>query len=113
MKQYNVQMEAWAPFAEGKNDIFTNEILQGIAHKHNRTIGQVILRSLTQRDIVVLAKSVRKERMVENLNSFDFTLDEEDLRIIKSINTDKSMFFDHIDPAMVAQFYRWIEERNI
>ena len=113
MKQYNVQMEAWAPFAEGKNDIFTNEILQGIAHKHNRTIGQVILRSLTQRDIVVLAKSVRKERMVENLNSFDFTLDEEDLRIIKSINTDKSMFFDHRDPAMVAQFYRWIEERNI
>lgn len=113
MQKYGVQMEAWAPFAEGKNGLFTNEVLERIAKKHTRSVGQVVLRWLTQRNIVVLAKSVRRERMAENLNSLDFTLDKEDMAAIKTIDMNTSMFFSHQDPAMVAQFYRWIEERNI
>lgn len=113
MQKYGVQMEAWAPFAEGKNGLFTNKVLEKIAKKHNHSVGQVVLRWLTQRDIVVLAKSVRRERMVENLNSFDFTLNQEDMAAIKAIDLNTSMFFSHQDPSMVAQFYRWIEERNI
>lgn len=113
MKELGVQMEAWAPFAEGKNGLFTNPVLEQIGKKHNRSVGQVILRWLTQRDIVVLAKSVRKERMEENLNSFDFNLDADDMATIKSIDTNTSMFFDHRDPAMVRRFYDWIAERGI
>lgn len=113
MKELGVQMEAWAPFAEGKNGLFTNPVLEQIGKKHNRSVGQVILRWLTQRDIVVLAKSVRKERMEENLNSFDFNLDAADMATIKSIDTNTSMFFDHRDPAMVRRFYDWIAERGI
>ena len=113
MKELGVQMEAWAPFAEGKNGLFTNPVLEQIAKKHNRTVGQVILRWLTQRDIIVLAKSVRKERMEENLNSFDFNLDADDMAAINGIDTNTSMFFDHRDPAMVRRFYDWIAERGI
>lgn len=113
MKELGVQMEAWAPFAEGKNGLFTNPVLEQIGKKHNRSVGQVILRWLTQRDIVVIAKSVRKERMEENLNSFDFNLDADDMATIKSIDTNTSMFFDHRDPAMVRRFYDWIAERGI
>lgn len=113
MKELGVQMEAWAPFAEGKNGLFTNPVLEQIGKKHNRSVGQVILRWLTQRDIIVLAKSVRKERMEENLNSFDFNLDADDMAAIKSIDTNTSMFFDHRDPAMVRRFYDWIAERGI
>lgn len=113
MKELGVQMEAWAPFAEGKNGLFTNPVLEQIAKKHNRSVGQVVLRWLTQRDIIVLAKSVRKERMEENLNSFDFNLDADDMAAIKGIDTNTSMFFDHRDPAMVRRFYDWIAERGI
>ena len=113
MKELGVQMEAWAPFAEGKNGLFTNPVLEQIGKKHNRSVGQVVLRWLTQRDIIVLAKSVRKERMEENLNSFDFNLDADDMAAIKSIDTNTSMFFDHRDPAMVRRFYDWIAERGI
>lgn len=113
MKELGVQMEAWAPFAEGKNGLFTNPVLEQIAKKHNRSVGQVVLRWLTQRDIIVLAKSVRKERMEENLNSFDFNLDADDMDAIKGIDTNTSMFFDHRDPAMVRRFYDWIAERGI
>lgn len=113
MKELGVQMEAWAPFAEGKNGLFTNPVLEQIAKKHNRSVGQVVLRWLTQRDIIVLAKSVRKERMEENLNSFDFNLDADDMAAIKVIDTNTSMFFDHRDPAMVRRFYDWIAERGI
>lgn len=112
-EQYGVQLQAWAPFAEGKNGLFTNSILEEIAKKHNRSVGQIVLRWLTQRDIVVLAKSVRRERMTENLNSMDFTLDADDMAAIQAIDTGSSMFFSHQDPAMVAQFYRWIAERGI
>lgn len=113
MKELGVQMEAWAPFAEGKNGLFTNPVLEQIGKKHNRSVGQVVLRWLTQRDIIVLAKSVRKERMEENLNSFDFNLDADDMAAIKSIDTNTSMFFDHRNPAMVRRFYDWIAERGI
>ena len=113
MKELGVQMEAWAPFAEGKNGLFTNPVLEQIGKKHNRSVGQVVLRWLTQRDIIVLAKSVRKERMEENLNSFDFNLDADDMAAIKSIDTNTSMFFDHRDPATVRRFHDWIAERGI
>ena len=99
--KYDVQLEAWAPFAEGKNGIFTNETLVEIGNKYNKSVGQVILRWLVQRGIVPLAKTVRKERMQENLNIFDFELSEEDMQTIASLNKDTSSFFSHYDPATV------------
>ena len=97
--KYGVQLEAWAPFAEGKNGIFTNETLVEIGNKYNKSVGQVILRWLVQRGIVPLAKTVRKERMQENLNIFDFELSEEDMQTISSLNKDTSSFFSHYDPT--------------
>ena len=91
----------WFAFAEGKNGIFTNETLVEIGNKYNKSVGQVILRWLVQRGIVSLAKTVRKERMQENLNIFDFELSEEDMQIIASLNNDTSSFFSHYDPATV------------
>lgn len=99
--KYNVQLEAWAPFAEGKNGIFTNETLVEIGKKYNKSVGQVILRWLVQRGIIPLAKTVRKERMLENINIFDFELSQEDMKIIASLNKDTSSFFSHYDPATV------------
>ena len=99
--KYGVQLEAWAPFAEGKNGIFTNETLVEIGNKYNKSVGQVILRWLVQRGIVPLAKTVRKERMQENLNIFDFELSEEDMQTISSLNKDTSSFFSHYDPTTV------------
>lgn len=99
--KYGVQLEAWAPFAEGKNGIFTNETLTQIGSKYGKSVGQVILRWLVQRGIIPLAKTVRKERMLENINIFDFELSEEDMQTIASLNTDTSSFFSHYDPATV------------
>lgn len=99
--KYGVQLEAWAPFAEGKNGIFTNETLVEIGNKYGKSVGQVILRWLVQRGIVPLAKTVRKERMLENIAIFDFTLSEEDMKTIASLNKDTSSFFSHYDPATV------------
>ena len=99
--KYGVQLEAWAPFAEGKNGIFTNETLVEIGSKYHKSVGQVILRWLVQRGIVPLAKTVRKERMQENLNIFDFELSEEDMQTSASLNKDTSSFFSHYDPATV------------
>lgn len=96
-----MQLEAWAPFAEGKNDIFTNETLPEIGKKYNKSIGQVILRWLVQRGIVPLAKTVRKERMIENINIFDFALSDDDMKMTALLNTDASSFFSHYDPATV------------
>jgi 2,5-diketo-D-gluconate reductase A len=101
MKENNVQIESWAPFAEGKNDLFQNEVLASIAEKHNKSIAQVVLRWLTQRGIVVIPKSVRKERMIENFNIFDFELNQEDIDAIATLDTKESLFFSHRDPAMV------------
>lgn len=105
----NVQTEAWAPFAEGKNNIFKNELLLSIGTKYNKSIAQVILRWLTQRGIVALAKSVRKERMMENISVLDFELSTDDMTAITTLNTKTSSFFDHRDPAMV----KWLGERKL
>ena len=109
LKENNVQIESWGPFAEGKNDIFHNEVLSAIGQKYNKTIAQVILRWLTQRQVIAIPKSVRKERMAENFNSFDFTLSKEDMDSIKTLDTKASSFFDHRDPAMV----KWLSERKM
>lgn len=101
MKENNVQAEAWGPFAEGKNDMFHNETLASIGEKYNKSVAQVVLRWLTQRDIVAIPKTVRKERMEENLNIFDFELSEEDMNKIATLNEKESLFFSHRDPEMV------------
>lgn len=104
MKENNVQIEAWGPFAEGKNNLFSNELLTTIGRKYNKSVGQVVLRWLTQREVVAIPKSVRKERMEENFNIFDFNLSEEDMEAIKTLDTGKSLFFDYHDPATVKWF---------
>ena len=109
LQENNVQIESWGPFAEGKNNIFQNELLLSIGKKHNKSIAQVILRWLTQRGVVAIPKSVRKERMEENFNIFDFNLDEGDINEIKKLDTKASLFFDHRDPAMV----KWLGERKL
>ncbi|MFP3669499.1 aldo/keto reductase [Priestia sp. SIMBA_032] len=109
MKENNVQIESWAPFAEGKNDIFQNEVLVSIAEKHNKSVAQVILRWLTQRGVVVIPKSVRKERIIENFNIFDFELSQEDMEKIATLDTEESLFFSHRDPEMV----KWLGTRKL
>lgn len=99
----NVQHESRAPFAEGKNNIFQNQILVSIAHKFNKSVAQVILRWLTQRGIVVIPKSTRRERMIENCNVFDFELSNEDIASIATLDTKASVFFDHSDPESVKR----------
>ena len=101
MLVHGVQIESWGPFAEGRNNIFQNELLLSIADKYNKSVAQVILRWLTQREVVVIPKSVRKERIVENFNIFDFELSPEDMSAIRTLDTRKSLFFDHRDPKMV------------
>lgn len=101
LQENKVQIQSWGPFAEGKNNIFQNEVLTGIGKKYNKTAAQVILRSLTQRGIIAIPKSVRKERMEENFNIFDFELSTEDMKSIESLDTNESLFFDHCNPVMV------------
>jgi len=101
LQDNNIQIQSWGPFAEGKNNIFQNEVLATIGAKYNKSIAQVILRWLTQRGVVAIPKSVRKERMVENFNIFDFELTSADMEMIKSLDTKTSQFFDHRDPNMV------------
>ncbi|KAA2222880.1 aldo/keto reductase [Chryseobacterium sediminis] len=105
----NVQIESWGPFAEGKNDIFNNEVLKTIAEKYNKSVAQVILNWLTSRNVIVIPKSVRKERMAENFNIFDFELSSEDMNAIATLDTTSSLFFDHRDPNMV----KWLSERKL
>jgi 2,5-diketo-D-gluconate reductase A len=109
MQENNIQIECWAPFAEGKNGMFTNELLGAIAAKHNKSIAQVILRWLVQRDIVTIPKTVSRERMVENFNIFDFQLSEAEMAQIQTLDTQTSSFFDHRDPVMV----KWLGERKL
>ncbi|CAN1508986.1 ARA1 Aldo/keto reductases, related to diketogulonate reductase [Spirosomataceae bacterium] len=109
LNENNVQLESWGPFAEGKNNIFQNEILLEIANKHNKSVAQIILRWLTQRGIVVIPKSVNKERMKENFNIFDFELTEEDNEIIKTLDTKTSLFFDHRNPEII----KWMANRKL
>jgi 2,5-diketo-D-gluconate reductase A len=103
MQRYGVQIESWGPFAEGKNGFFTNEILTGIAEAHDTSIAQVALRWMLQRGVVVIPKSVRRDRMTENLDVFDFTLTDEQLSQIATLDLGQSMFFDHRDPEQVAR----------
>jgi 2,5-diketo-D-gluconate reductase A len=109
MRELGVQPEAWAPFAEGRNNLFQNEVLQTLASKHGKSVGQVVLRWVIQRGIVALAKSVRKERMAENLAIFDFELDANDTAQIANLDTGASSFFSHRDPAIV----KWMSERKL
>lgn len=101
LQENNVQIESWGPFAEGRNNIFQNELLLSIAGKYNKTVAQVILRWLTQRGVVAIPKSVRKERIVENFRIFDFDLSPEDMEAIIALDTKQSAFFDHRDPEIV------------
>jgi 2,5-diketo-D-gluconate reductase A len=109
LQENSVMVEAWAPFAEGKNNIFQNELLLSIATKHQKSVAQVILRWVVQRGIIALAKSTRKERMVENISVFDFELSVEDVAAIATLDTRTSSFFDHRNPEMV----KWLGNRKL
>lgn len=101
----DVLVEAWAPFAEGKHQIFNNTVLISIGEKYGKTSGQVILRWLLQRGIIVIPKTVHRERMDENLNVFDFELDDEDMQAIAELDRNESQFFDHRDPVTIEQIF--------
>ncbi len=105
LKEKQVQLESWGPFAEGKNNLFSNEKIKKIAAKYNKSIAQVILRWLIQRGIVCIPKSTHKERIIENFNVFDFELSDEDMQIIKSLDQGSSCFLDHRDPKTVEWFF--------
>jgi len=112
MEKNGVQMSAWAPFGEGKQGMFTNKTLVKIAEKNNKTPAQVILRWLIERSVVVLCKSTHKERMAENIDVFDFALDEQDMLEIMSLDKSEGMFFDHTDPEMVEWFDEMVEVKK-
>jgi len=101
MKKYGVQHESWGPFAEGRKDMFTNPVIKSIGDKYSKSVAQVILRFLIQSDVVVIPKSTHKVRMAENFNVFDFSLNENDMKNIASLDTQESAFFSHYDPATV------------
>jgi diketogulonate reductase-like aldo/keto reductase len=105
LQKHKIQTEGWAPFAEGQHGIFQNEILLGIGAKYGKSVAQVVLRWHIQRDIVVIPKSVKKERMVENFSVFDFQLTDEDMDAIKKLDRKATAFFDHRDPE-------WVERLN-
>lgn len=112
MDRYGIQLEAWAPFGEGRGGLFENPVLVKIAKKYNKTTAQVILRWNIQRGIVVIPKSIHKERMEENLNIFDFVLEQSDINKITELDKKQSSFFSHSDPAVVEWFVQMIEERK-
>ncbi|EHN59035.1 aldo/keto reductase [Oenococcus kitaharae] len=105
LEDHNIQPEAWAPFAEGKHEIFTNPVLSEIGAKYNKSVGQVILRWLTQRGVIALAKSTHQARMAENFNSLDFKLTDDELTQIAALDKKESQFFDHRDPAAVERIH--------
>ncbi|WP_101912976.1 aldo/keto reductase [Megasphaera vaginalis (ex Bordigoni et al. 2020)] len=104
LKKYQCQIESWGPFAEGRNDFFTNPALQDIGQRYHKTVAQVALRFLLQRDVVVIPKSVHKDRMEENFNVFDFTLSDGDMAAIDALDRAQSLFFSHADPETVEWF---------
>lgn len=110
--KYDIRLEAWAPFGEGRKGLFENEILKKIGEKYGKTTAQVMLRWHIQRDVIVIPKSVHKERMIENYNIFDFALSDEDMKRIAQMDTATSAFFSHRDPAMVEWFADMVEERK-
>jgi 2,5-diketo-D-gluconate reductase A len=103
MRERGVQIESWGPFAEGRNNLFTDPELSKVATAHGKSVAQVVLRWLIQRGVVVIPKSVRPERMAENLDVFDLQLDDDQMAAIAALDTEASVFFDHRDPAVVSQ----------
>ena len=112
MEKYGVHIEAWAPFGEGKNNMFSNPTLVEIGKKYNKSAAQVILRWLIQRGVIIACKSIHKERMEENFKVFDFELSNEDMEAIKALDTSDSLFFNHQDPSMVEWFDKMVYERR-
>lgn len=112
MDKYQVQIEAWAPFGEGRGGLFENPVLSAIGKKYGKTTAQVMLRWHLQRGVVVIPKSTHKERMEENFHVFDFALNEEDMQAIAALDKAESSFFSHYDPAMVEWFVKMVEERK-
>ena len=112
MEKYGVHIEAWAPFGEGKNNMFSNPTLVEIGKKYNKSAAQVVLRWLIQREVIIACKSTHKERMEENFNVFDFELSNEDMEAIKALDTSDSLFFNHQDPSMVEWFDKMVYERR-
>ena len=108
MRSHGVQLESWGGFAEGRNNLFTDPTLTAIGTAHGRSVAQVVLRWLIQRGVVTIPKSVRRDRMEQNLNVFDFTLTDDEMTQIGTMDTGASMFFDHRDPAMVS----WLNSRR-
>lgn len=111
-EKYNIQLEAWAPFGEGRKGLFENPVLKAIGDRYGKTTAQVILRWHIQRGIVVIPKSVHKERMEENLSVFDFSLTDEDMMRISDLDTATSSFFSHTDPEMVEWFAKMVKLRK-
>lgn len=112
MDKYGIQMEAWAPFGEGRGGLFENPVLAQLAEKYNKTTAQIVLRWHIQRGVVVIPKSTHKARMEENLQVFDFVLEPEDMNRISALDKKQSSFFSHSDPAMVEWFVKMVEERK-
>lgn len=102
MQRYGTQIMSWGPFAEGRNNLFSNPVLETVGKSHAKTVAQVALRYLIQRGVVVIPKSIHKERMEENLNVFDFTLNDEEMAAISGLDKDESLFFSHYDPEIVT-----------
>lgn len=105
LEDNKVQIESWGPFAEGRNNLFQNELLRSIGNTHQKSVAQVVLRWLTQRGVVAIPKSVRKERMIENFDIFGFELSQEEMAAIQTLDTGTSAFFDHRDPEMVKRLF--------
>ena len=112
MNKYGVQIEAWAPFGEGRGGLFENETLQEIGNQYGKTTAQVMLRWNIQRGVVVIPKSTHYERMKENIDVFDFALTESDMEKISTLDKAESSFFSHYDPAIVEWFVKMVEERK-
>ena len=110
--KYGVKLMAWAPFGEGKNNMFANEVLVSIGKKYNKSSAQVILRWLIQRDIIIACKSTHEERIKQNFEIFDFELNDEDMNKIKELNNNNSLFFSHQDPNMVEWFSNMVLTRR-
>lgn len=109
LNKYGIAHESWGPFDEGRNGIFTNPVLKAVGDRYGKSVGQTVLRFLIQSGVIVIPKSTHKERMIENLNVFDFKLDDDDMNSIRKLDTGKSSFFNHRDPETVEMFMKWIK----
>lgn len=110
MEEYGTRVMSWGPFAEGKNNFFTNELLKTIGEKYGKSVAQVALRYLIQRDVIVIPKSTHKERMIENMDVFDFSLSEEDMQAITTLDQKKSLFLSHTDPEIVKWMINMVKK---